>query len=159
MIKIELEFATGAEARQALTELLGTTTVKAEDLKIRIGDEKPAENFEAPKMEVEKPAEENVTKKRRTRAEIEAEKAAGQQIVEEATGVSEIKSEPEENKVSAVTKEMLQEKAVNLIRNSKKEKVVEVLKSFGADSIAQADKNPLKVEDYTTVMDELNKIG
>jgi hypothetical protein len=64
----------------------------------------------------------------------------------------------EEAKVASVTKEMLQEKAVNLIRNSKKEQVVAVLKQFGADSIAQAEKNPLKVEDYPAVMDELNKL-
>ncbi len=53
---------------------------------------------------------------------------------------------------------MLQEKAVNLIRNNKKPEVVAVFKKFGADSIAQADKNPLKVEDYPAVMDELNKL-
>lgn len=158
MIKIELEFATGAEARQALTQLLGGTTMSADTAaalnRSAIRDEQIAENFEAPKMEVEKPAEETTTKKRRTKAEIEAEKAAqSEPTIQQAN-----ESESEQPKVSTVTKEMLQEKAVSLIRNGKKEQVTATIKSFGADSISQVDKNPVKLEDYPALLDKLNEI-
>lgn len=161
MIKIELEFATGAEARQALTQLLGGTTMSADTAaalnRSAIRDEQIAENFEAPKIEIlkdEKPAEETTTKKRRTKAEIEAEKAAqSEPTIEQAN-----EGESEQPKVSTVTKEMLQEKAVSLIRNGKKEQVTATIKSFGADSISQVDKNPVKLEDYPALLDKLNEI-
>lgn len=163
MIKIELQFETGAEARKALEELLGgSLTISIKKPEIAIKDEKIAENFEAPKMEVVKD-EKPVEKKRRTKAEIEAEKNASAPETKEDNYIHRPEGEtndgPFEPSKPAVTKEMLQEKAVNLIRNQKKEAVVAVLKKFGADSIAQADKNPLKVEDYPAVMDELNKIA
>ena|ERR1700745_1658220 len=169
MIKIELQFETGAEARQALNELLGhglTTVIRGEDLKhqISIKDGKIAENFEAPKTEIEKeekPAEEIPAKKRRTKAEIEAEKKAVTDSAEDDIQSNQAETLAQDNKeqVKAVTKEMLQEKSVSLIRQNKKEEVVAAIKSFGADSISQPDKSPVKSEDYAALMDKLNAIG
>lgn len=159
MIELKLEFATGIEMREALEQLLNGSLVTT---KIRLPEpaiwvEKIAENFEAPKMEVVKPAEETTTKKRRTKAEIEAERLALEKqdgpIIEQAH-----EGETEQPKASTVTKEMLQEKAVSLIRNGKKEQVTATIKSFGADSISQVDKNPVKLEDYPALLDKLNEI-
>lgn len=166
MIKIELEFPTGAEARQALTELLGgniNPIIRFQDLPIK--DEKIAENFEAPKMEVVK--DENVSgnsgkAKRRTKAEIEAEKNASAAIEdndENREGSADIQDDGINTEASkAITADMLKEKAVELIRNNKKPEVTALVKSFGADSVATADKNPIKPEDYVRFMDELNKL-
>lgn len=169
MIKLKLEFATGEECRNALVALLGgDLSVIEQKPQIAIKDEKIAENFSAPKMEVvedEKPAEVSAsTKKRRTKAEIEAanaENTAARSEVDETVEQKDIQTDAapkEEAKESAVTATMLQEKAVNLIRNGKKELVVAIIKKFGGDSISQADKNPLKPEVYAEVMDELNKL-
>lgn len=168
MIKIELEFPTGAEARQALTELLGgniNPTIRFQDLPIK--DEKIAENFEAPKMEVLKdeiPGENSAPKKRRTRAEIEAE-AIKKEVTQIAPGgpapdrITDIQDDGINTEASkAITADMLKEKAVELIRNNKKPEVTALVKSFGADSVATADKNPIKPEDYVRFMDELNKL-
>jgi len=158
MIKIELEFPTGAEARQALADLLGYSQVAFNFPEKPINDEKIAENFEAPKTEVSEV--ETPVKKRRTKAEIALE--AAQPAIEGQLGETDIQREEpakEEPKASAITKEMLQEKAVNLIRNGKKAEVTETIKKFGADSISQADKNPVKTEDYAALMDAFNAIG
>ncbi len=162
MIQINLQFETGAEARKALEELLGgSLTISPE---IAIKDEKTAENFEASKtetQEIQKPAEESTGKKRRTKAEIEA---ASKSALEEAEKQGEaegniVDAKPEEEtKASSVTKEMLQAKAVELIRGGKKDQVTATIKSFDADSISQPDKKPVKVEDYAALMDAFNKI-
>jgi hypothetical protein len=155
MIQINLQFETGAEARRALEELLGgSLTVTQPEISIK--DEKITESFEAPKTEV--PAEETPVKKRRAKAEIEHEKAvvAVAETVEEEKDIQAETPAKEETK--AVTKEMLQEKAVNLIRNGKKEQVTATIKGFGADSISQADKNPVKPGDYSALMDAFNAI-
>lgn len=172
MIKIELEFPTGAEARKALTELLGGTFPSP----LAIGDQpkgntefaiegqKNAENFEAPKMEVVKdeiPAGESTKTKRRTKAEIEAEKNAvppGSAETQPEGGDDIQGDEVVKNEAVVITKEMLQEKAVGLIRNGKKDQVTTTIKSFGADSISQADKNPVKLENYAALMDAFNKL-
>jgi hypothetical protein len=157
MIQINLQFETGAEARKALEELLGTAgKIQFEWTEKPIKDEKIAENFETPKTEVEKTEK----PKRQTKAEkaLEAAKPA----IEEQLGEMDIQDEEpakEEPKASTITKEMLQEKAVNLIRNGKKAEVTETIKKFGADSISQADKNPVKPEDYAALMDAFNAIG
>jgi hypothetical protein len=166
MIKIELEFATGAEARQALTELLGgnlSVILRSEDLAIR--NEKIAENFEAPKMEVLKdeiPGENSAPKRRRTKAELALENAAPAVEKELALEGGDIQSDNIETETKeaskAITADMLKEKAVELIRNNKKPEVTALVKSFGADSVATADKNPIKPEDYIRFMDELNKL-
>jgi hypothetical protein len=162
MIKIELEFPTGAEARQALMELLGGTIQIESKPEISIKDEKITENFDALKTEEGQP------RKRQTKAEKTL--AAAKPAIEEQLGTTNIQDGPtieqaneEESEtkqpVSAITKEMLQEKAVNLIRNGKKAEVTETIKKFGADSISQADKNPVKPEDYAALMDAFNAIG
>jgi hypothetical protein len=167
MIKLKLEFATGEECRNALVALLGgDLTAIQQKPEIRIGDEKIAGNFEAPKTETT--AEEIPVKKRRTKAEIEAEKApvtpekdnAAQESLKEDIQDDGINPEtaPKEETASAVTAKMLQDKAVSVIRLGKKEEVTKLLEKFGAKSISQADKSPLKVEDYAAVMDELNKL-
>lgn len=164
MIKIELQFETGAEARQALTELFGnniTGIVKFEDFPIK--DEKIAENFETPKTE-EKAAE-TPTRKRQTKADKEAEKTSttvvsGNEPEGTVTNHTDnaITQEQDNKAANAVTKEMLQAKAVELIRGGKKDQVTATIKSFDADSISQPDKKPVKVEDYAALMDAFNKI-
>ena len=159
MIQINLQFETGAEARKALEELLGNSTQIVEHhIKGAIENEKIAENFETPKTEVEKT--EKPERKRQPKAEkvLEAAKPG----IEDQLGETDIQEEAhvkEKLKASAITKEMLQEKAVNLIRNGKKAEVTETIKKFGADSISQADKNPVKTEDYAALMDAFNAIG
>jgi len=159
MINITIDCATGAEAREQLMALLGATDGPFTEIAIK--DEKIAKNFEIPKTEVVK-EEIPAGKKRRTKAEIEAEKngaPAADEIVPEGADIQEEAPVKEEPKASAITKEMLQEKAVNLIRNGKKAEVTETIKKFGADSISQADKNPVKTEDYAALMDAFNAIG
>lgn len=166
MINITIDCATGAEAREQLIALLYAEHAITDEKSFAIRNEKIAENFETQQTETqqtEKPVEENATKKRRTKAEIEAGKTVATAQQEKPADEQEdndiAQTQAQDNKAAnAVTKEMLQEKAVNLIRNHKKPEVVAALKKFGADSIAQADKNPLKVEDYPAVMDELNKL-
>lgn len=169
MIKIELEFATGAEARQALMDLIGgninTIAFKTEPA---IRNEKIAENFEAPKMEVLKdeiPGENSAPKKRRTKAELVLENVAPaieKELAPDHLEGGDIQSDnvgTETKEASkAITADMLKEKAVELIRNNKKPEVTALVKSFGADSVGTADKNPIKPEDYVRFMDELNKL-
>lgn len=163
MIKLKLEFATGEECRNALAALLGGDLSVVTEKPIR--DEKIAENFEAPKMEVVK--DENSGKKRRTKAEIEAEglkklNAALDPADPEVKDIQDDGINPETDTAKeaskAITADMLKEKAVELIRNNKKPEVTALVKSFGADSVATADKNPIKPEDYVRFMDELNKL-
>lgn len=167
MIKIELQFETGAEARQALTELLGGTVVTMQKPEISIKDEKIAENFQEPKTEnvnSEKPAEEiPATKKRKVTGknlseDKLAEKPAEQEVDIQSDNDQATVASQDNKAASAVTAVMLQNKALDLIRGGKKELVVAVIKKFGGDSISQAEKNPLKEEVYSDVMDELNKL-
>lgn len=156
MINITIEGESASDVRKQIQELLGLIPATENPIK----DEKIAENFagsETQVSETEKPAEEIPAKKRRSRAEIDAEKNTPPASVEEKVA-DDIEASIEAEKTSSVTKEMLQNKAVELIRLNKKPEVVALLKKFGADSIAQDNKNPLKVEDYSAVMDELNKL-
>lgn len=154
MINITIEGESAYDVRKQIQELLGLTPTAEPAIR----SEKIAENFETSKTEVEKPVE---TSKRKTKAEKALE--AVQPAIEEQLGATDIQDNginsetaPEESKT--VTKEMLQEKAVSLIRNGKKEQVTATIKGFGADSISQADKNPVKAEDYQALMDAFNKI-
>lgn len=163
MINITIDCATGAEAREQIMALLGATSGPFEQIAIRY--EKIAENFESPKMEVVK--DENSGKKRRTKAEIEAEglKKLNAALDPADPEVKDIQDDginpetaPEKEASKAITADMLKEKAVELIRNNKKPEVTALVKSFGADSVATVDKNPIKPEDYVRFMDELNKL-
>lgn len=163
MIEIKIECATGAEARQQLIDLLFNDVDPSMPLREnRIKDEKIAENFEGLKIETQeaqKPAEESTGKKRRTKAEIEAASKSAQKEAEKQAEGNIVDAKPEEEpKASTITKEMLQAKAVELIRNGKKDQVTTTIKSFDADSISQPDKKPVKVEDYAALMDAFNKI-
>lgn len=167
-----MEFATGKEARQALEDLLGLTSQSsailvanpaqvqnwgeaAEAIKEAYDDQNRVEALrtEAPKTT------------RRTKAQIEAEKLAAEKANETpAAETAPEESKPEETKPeetnpeTTVTKEDLQKKAVELGRVGKKELCRAVLQKHGADSISTADKNPLKVELYATVLNEFNKL-
>lgn len=167
MINITIDCATGAEARQQLMALLGATDGPFEQISIR--DEKIAENFEPPKMEVLKDeiqGENSAPKKRRTKAEIAADAIApavgealgGEVDIQSDNDVAETQAQDNKEASKAITADMLKEKAVELIRNNKKPEVTALVKSFGADSVATADKNPIKPEDYVRFMDELNKL-
>lgn len=177
MINITINAETGAEARGALLELLGlagqlTACVDFTQLK--------EQNAEVQKTFMQVAAidpgiiigngihngselVETAVKKRRSKAEIEAEKNAidnGQEKVQEmveAQTAAETKTE-EPAAETTVTKEDLQKKAVELGRVGKKELCRAVLQKYGADSISTADKNPLKLELYATVLEEFNKL-
>lgn len=161
MINITIDCANGAEARAQLMALLGATDGPFTE--ISIGDEKIAENFEAPKMEVVKDeiaGENSAPKKRRTKAELALENAAPaieKELAPDQTGGENIQ-EDAVPKETAITSDMLKEKAVELIRGNKKTELTALVKSFGADSVATADKNPIKPEDYARFLDELNKL-
>lgn len=160
MIQINLQFETGAEARKALEELLGNATQIVEHhIKGAIENEKNAENFAASETQVSEV--ETPVKKRRTKVEIAADAVApaiGEALGSEVDIQSEnIEAETKEGS-KAITADMLKEKAVEIIRNNKKPEVTALVKSFGADSVATADKNPIKPEDYVRFMDELNKL-
>lgn len=172
MINITINAETGAEARGALLELLGLTgqssvqTIIASPGMIIVDDPKLEATGEQAKEFVAE-----TTKKRRSKAEIEADKAAAvienvQEAVEEQlkptvdttdNDVAETQLQDNKDQVT-VTKEDLQKKAVELGRVGKKELCRAVLQKHGADSISTADKNPLKVELYATVLDEFNKL-
>lgn len=166
MINITIDCATGAEARQQLMALLGAADGPFEQISIR--NEKIAENFAASETQVSEV--ETPVKKRRTRAEIEAE-VIKKEVTQIAPGgpapdrITDIQddginpeTDPAKEASKAITADMLKEKAVELIRNNKKPEVTALVKSFGADSVATADKNPIKPEDYVRFMDELNKL-
>lgn len=162
MIKIELEFATGKEARQALEDLLGVSgslvaTLKTSDL--------PQETVPAVDVQEQvstEPAPEMTTgKKRRTKAEIEAEKTpvVATETPAETSADDVAETTLQDNKEqSAVTVKDLQTKAVELGRVGKKELCRAVLQKHGADSISTADKKPLDPALYATVLDEFNKL-
>lgn len=164
MIQINLQFETGAEARKALEELLGSSTQIVEHhIKGAIENEKIAENFAAPETQVSEV--ETPVKKRRIKAELALENAAPaieKELVPEGGDIQDDGINPETDPAKegskAITADMLKEKAVELIRNNKKPEVTALVKSFGADSVATADKNPIKPEDYVRFMDELNKL-
>lgn len=162
MIKIKIEAENAVDARQQMLELLGVIPSEAKAIR----NEKIAENFEASKMEVLKdeiPEQEIlITKKRRTKAELALENAAPaieKELTPEGGDIQSDNVETETKEASkAITADMLKEKAVELIRNNKKPEVTALVKSFGADSVATADKNPIKPEDYVRFMDEMNKL-
>lgn len=168
MIKIELQFETGAEARQALQELLGgaTGTVRNSDVQAALErsatrDEQIAENFEALKTE------EIPTKKRRTKAEIEAANKIAEQMPEksEEQGSTDIQGEekPAEETKSTSDEDlvkMLQAKAVELTRAGKKQLTAALLKNqFGADCISpKGVGTPLDPKDYLAVMEAMKAL-
>lgn len=161
MIEIKIEASTGAEARQYLMDLLFNDTqpsipVKAVATKEQISEDVKA--LEESYQDLQKLAESREPKKRQTKAEKQIAEAANSTPPESVEEKVADDIQEEAPKESAVTVNMLQAKSVELIRGGKKEMVVAVIKKFGGDSISQADKNPLKVEDYSAVMDELNKL-
>jgi|SRR5579863_1673032 len=147
MIKIELQFETGAEAREALIELLGSTPVpeKRQPYTLPDGQETPqeiAETFLGSAPEQEK-------KKRRTKAQIEADQA------KQSDPSDDVQNEPasEEPKV---TVEDLQKKAIELGRAGKKEDCRAILKKYGASSISSDNK--LDPAHYAEVLAEFNEL-
>lgn len=179
MIEIKIEAANGADARQQMLDLLGingqlTATVKGSDL---VAAQPLAElaktGIEAQNSTVEetKPTEEAPKKKRRTQAEINAEREAleaaskageEQPAGEEAAGTD---NEPDTSQEPAgpvaVTAEDLTKKAVELGRAGKRDAVLKTLEEqFGGATIAKKDGKPqLAPEQYQAVMDAFNAIG
>lgn len=167
MINITIDCATGAEVREHLLAILGLTgqspviTTIAQPGMIIVDDPKPEATGEAAKEFIAE-----TVKKRRSKAEIEAEK--NRENLETAVIKEQSEYEEAANQTgasqeqvvehNAVTKEDLQKKAVELGRVGKKELCRAVLQKHGADSISTADKNPLKLELYAIVLDEFNKL-
>lgn len=164
MIKIEINAETGVEARSALLELLGLTSQSQLVIPAPIQNvgelaEQIADVHKVPMQIVGE-----APKKRRTKAEIEAEAKAITPAAEETNNEPDTSQatsgtvEPETAAETTVTKEDLQKKAVELGRVGKKELCRAVLQKFGADSISTADKNPLKVELYAEVLAQFNEL-
>lgn len=160
MINITIDCATGAEVREHLLAILGLTgqspviTTIPQPGMIIVDDPKPEATGEAAKEFVAE-----TVKKRRSKAEIEADKATV--VIENIQETVEEQLKPTVDETPAettVTKEDLQKKAVELGRVGKKELCRAVLQKHGADSISTADKNPLKLELYATVLEEFNKL-
>ncbi len=173
MINITINAETGAEAREALLELLGLTgqspvqTIITDRL-IVVDDPKPEATGEQAKEFVAE-----TTKKRRSKAEIEADKAAAvienvQEVVEEQLKPTVDTTETPSEETTPVSEgqptdnagwiKALQGKAVALGRIGKRELCRVVLEKYGASSISTLDKKPLKPELYATVLDEFNKL-
>lgn len=174
MIKIEIECATGAEARQQLVDLLygeqsAINTLKNEpkisEAKMAVlQDEKPVdekiaedakaleENYDAPKSQVDIDK-----KKRRTKAEIEAEK----KVAEFNNAPAEEGMIPEGGDIqmeeAAIDVKVLQNKAVELGRVGKRELVKAVLAKFGAEAFT-AQPKPLDPKHYAECLTELEKL-
>lgn len=165
MINITINAETGAEARGALLELLGLNggeliaTVKGASMQF-IAEREDA-IVAPPETAPAEAAPAETTKKRRSKAEIEPEKTPVEKPTEtfndNVSDVGTRNGEVVDDSV-VVTKEDLQKKAVELGRVGKKELCRAVLQKHGADSISTADKNPLKLELYATVLDEFNKL-
>lgn len=169
MIKIEINAETGSEARNALLELLGLTgqsqviTNIASPGMIIVNDPKPEATTEQAKEFVAE-----MSKKRRTKVEIEAEKLAlenanaipdgGDKAPEETKPTEETKTPEDTTDVTTVTVDDLKKKAVELGRVGKRELCRAVLQKFDAESISTPDKTPLKPEHYAAVLDEFNKL-
>lgn len=161
-IKIEIEAASGADARNQLLALLGQGVLH---LQVDNPNVEGAAISEAPQTQ-ESPAPEE-KKKRKTKAELEAEKQAAtlQPGVVETSQIEPEKSlEPETpaantDKEDAVTVEMVQQKAIELGRVGKRELCRGVLQTFGAESIsAKGSDKPLKPEDYAAVLEAFNAL-
>lgn len=157
MIKIEINAETGTEARNALLELLGLTgqsqviaNIASPGL-IIVDDPKPEVTGEQAKEFVAE-----ISKKRRTKAEIEAEKEI--KAPEETKPTEETKAPEENTDAATVTVDDLKKKAVELGRVGKRELCRAVLQKFDAESISTPDKTPLKPEHYSAVLDEFNKL-
>lgn len=168
MIKIEINAESGSEARGALLELLGLTgqsqviTNIASPGMIIIDDPKPEVTTEQAKEFIVE-----TIKKRRTKAEIEAERLAAENTnaipdggdnapEQQNTVVKETAQETTD--ATTVTVDDLKKKAVELGRVGKRELCRAVLQKFDAESISTPDKTPLKPEHYAAVLDEFNKL-
>lgn len=164
MIKIEINAETGSEARNALLELLGLTgqsqviTNIASPGMIIVDDPKLEATTEQAKEFVAE-----ISKKRRTKAEIEAEKLALENANSIPDGGDTAPEQqntpaPETTDASTITVDDLKKKAVDLGRVGKRELCRAVLQKFDAESISTPDKTPLKPEHYAAVLDEFNKL-
>lgn len=163
MIKIEIDAETGQEARNALLELLGLTgqtTISFADFPKHtriVDDPKPEATTEQAKEFVVE-----TLKKRRTKAEIEAEKLAAENANAIPDGGDNAPEQQntivKELDAATVTVDDLKKKAVELGRVGKRELCRAVLQKFDAESISTPDKTPLKPEHYAAVLDEFNKL-
>lgn len=179
-IKIEIEAANGADARQQMLDLLGINlgnsaspvvkqTKDEIDAKVHEMATAVKEHYEdTQRLEAlrneEKP--EQTPRKRRTRAEIEAANTGVEEPPAAETNAQpaeeETEKKPAEEEIgSSVTAEDLTKKAVELGRAGHRDKVLAVLADqFGGATIAKKDGKPtLAVEQYQAVMDAFNAIG
>lgn len=164
MINITINAESGAQARQELIDLLGefsintlkndqkfsgleTVNAEAKKSTMIIVDD-PLPNADQEKAEA---LVETATKKRRTKAEIEAEKKA----TEFNNAPAEEETIPEETKDIDV--KVLQNKAVELGRVGKRELVKAVLAKFGAEAFT-AQPKPLDPKHYAECLTELEKL-
>jgi hypothetical protein len=178
MITINFEAATGADLRKEMLDLLGisgtnTLSISGADI-ARIGQDKSViTTIEGGVVtdikEVEEtPKPETTTRKRRSKAEIEAEALAANTGSEEPPASTEnVETPVEETPVAeeaggvAVTAEDLTKKCVELGRNGKRDLVLAVFEGqFGGATISKKDGKPqLTAEQYPAVMEALNAIA
>lgn len=176
MIKIEFEAATGADLRKEMLDLLGLTggeivhkhIIEGHGLELEgnVEETTEASSTEQPKV-VETSKPEQATRKRRSKAEIEAEAAAlaANTGSEEPPASTENATTPEETPAAedeaAVTAEDLTKKCVELGREGKRDAVLAVFETqFGGATISKKDGKPqLTADQYPAVMEALNAIA
>ena len=184
-IKIEFEAATGADLRKEMLDLLGigqgfigidvartgqdkSVIATVEDgVVTKVEDVSPVETTKAE----EAPKPEQSTRKRRSKAEIEAEAALAASTGTEEPPASTGNATPEDDgitpiegqddTVSTITAEDLTKKCVELGRGGKRDAVLAVFESqFGGATISKKDGKPqLTADQYPAVMEALNAIA
>jgi len=193
-IKIEFEAANGADLRKEMLDLLGisgtaATVIERADVLMKpnldfVFPEEVQENMKkaqeldaklnAVAAQEEAPKPEQTTRKRRTKAEIEAEAALtantgteeppaaaeNTKAVSEDDGITPILDDEKTDVVPAVTAEDLTKKCVELGRAGKRDAVLGVFESqFGGATISKKDGKPqLTADQYSAVMDALNAL-
>lgn len=187
-INITIEAANGADARQQMLDLLGVktgspalvTTINSEDLKVAL--DRTTKSMEAvivPLLQTEEnasaedaPKPEQTTRKRRSKAEIEAEALAKNTGSEEPpaseatvddTGMAESleQDNAEQNTEPEITQESLTRMAVAIGRCGGRDLTLKLLKDeFNEATISKKDGKPtLTVEEYPAVVAGMQKIA
>lgn len=181
MQKVKFEAATGAELRQQMMDFLGlngsqtiSTVVKGTDIvaKLEMKTQAPAEVIN-PEVQANQEAvqtTETVTKKRRTKAEIEAEKnATTNQVAENEGTIENTKTEVVEETTiveektevkSEITRAFLTEIVLAKGRDGKKPAMMKVFAEFmQADGATPVSGLPnLDASDYATFYEKIKDL-
>lgn len=169
MIKIEIDVATGAEARLELLNLLGlptlpfSATINGEDLQIALDRTKKAVE-EISSQITDQLVEEPVKTKRRTKAEIEADKKATEVDTSQAPEGSVDTDQSKENIETGTilpTLQDLQRICAILVRAGYKQQGIDFIKNVGSADTSKdvAEDKRQACIDVMTKFAEENKIA